>query len=67
VREHVAGVVATGVGLPDAALPAVHGWVAYLEDRALQWAALPAADRDAGRLALVTHCTRALSLLTTPA
>ena len=50
--------------LPDAALPAVHGWVAYLEDRALQWAALPAAERDAGRLALVDHCTRALALLT---
>ena len=43
--------------------PAVHGWVAYLEDRALQWAALPASERDAGRLALVDHCTRALTLL----
>ncbi len=66
VREHVAGVVVSATGLPDAALPAVHGWVAYLEDRALQWAALPAAERDAGRLALVDHCTRALTLLTTP-
>ena len=66
VREHVAGVVVSATGLPDAALPAVHGWVAYLEDRALQWAALPAAERDAGRLALVDHCTRALPLLTTP-
>ena len=42
----------------------MHGWVAYLEDRALQWAALPASERDAGRLALVDHCTRALTLLT---
>jgi AcrR family transcriptional regulator len=66
VREHVAGVVARATDLPDAALPAVHGWVAYLEDRALQWAALPAPERDAGRLALVDHCTRALNLLTTP-
>ena len=64
VREHVAGVVAAAAGLPESALPAVHGWVAYLEDRALQWAALPASDRDAGRLALVDHCTRALTLLT---
>ena len=65
VREHVAGVVAAAADLPESALPAVHGWVAYLEDRALQWAALPASDRDAGRLALVDHCTRALTLLTT--
>ena len=42
VREHVAGVVARATDLPDAALPAVHGWVAYLEDRALQWSARPA-------------------------
>ena len=66
VREHVAGVVAGATGLPDAVLPAVHGWVAYLEDRALQWSALPAAERDAGRTALVDHCTRALGLLTAP-
>ena len=66
VREHVAGVVASATGLPDAALPAVHGWVAYLEDRALQWAEAPAPERDAGRLALVDHCARALTLLTTP-
>ena len=67
VREHVAGVVARTTHLPDAALPVVHGWVAYLEDRALQWAALPASERDAGRFALIDHCTRALTLLTTPA
>ncbi|MFL6170491.1 MAG: TetR/AcrR family transcriptional regulator [Ornithinibacter sp.] len=67
VREHVAGVVVAVTGLPEAALPAVHGWVAYLEDRALQWAALPVPERDAGRLDLVDHCTRALTLLTTAA
>ena len=67
VREHVAGVVAAAASLPQDALPAVHGWVAYLEDRALQWAALPAAERDADRLALVDHCARALTLLTAPA
>ena len=64
VREHVAGVVARAADLPDAALPAVHGWVAYLEDRALQWSARPTAERDAGRRDLVDHCTRALTLLT---
>ncbi|MFL6081546.1 MAG: TetR/AcrR family transcriptional regulator [Ornithinibacter sp.] len=67
VREHVAGVVVAATGLPEAALPAVHGWVAYLEDRALQWAALRVPERDAGRLDLVDHCTRALTLLTTAA
>jgi len=50
--------------MPDAALPVAHGWVAYLEDRALQWSALPVEDRDAGRGALVDHCTAALALLT---
>ncbi|HET6966933.1 MAG TPA: TetR/AcrR family transcriptional regulator [Ornithinibacter sp.] len=64
LRERVAGLVATATEMPDAALPVAHGWVAYLEDRALQWSALPEAHRDAGRAALVDHCTRALTLLT---
>ena len=64
VREHVARVVVAATGLPDAARPAVHGWVAYLEDRALQWSALAAPERQAGRVALVDHCAAALPLLT---
>lgn len=64
VREHVARLVVRAAEMPDAVLPAVHGWVAYLEDRALQWSALPGAERDAGRAALVDHCTRALAVLT---
>ena len=64
VRERVAELVAAATGMPDAALPVAHGWVAYLEDRALQWSALPVEDRDAGRGALVDHCTAALALLT---
>ena len=67
VREHVAALVATATGMPDAALPVAHGWVAYLEDRALQWSALPEAERDAGRAALVDHCTHALTTLAAPA
>ena len=63
VRDRVATLVAAAVGMPDAALPVAHGWVAYLEDRALQWSALPEAEREAGREALVDHCTRALTLL----
>ena len=54
-------------GMPDAALPVAHGWVAYLEDRALQWSALPEAERDAGRAGLVDHCTHALTALATRA
>ena len=65
LRETVAGLVATAMGLPDDALPVAHGWVAYLEDRALQWSALPPPERDAGREVLVEHCTRALTLLAT--
>ena len=64
LRERIAGLVATATGLPDAALPVAHGWVAYLEDRALQWSTLPEPQRGADRAALVDHCTRALVLLT---
>jgi len=63
LRGRVAGIVAAATGMPDAALPVAHGWVAYLEDRALQWSALPPREREAGRDALVEHCTRALTLL----
>lgn len=64
LREQLAALVVAAADLPDAALPAAHGWVAYLEDRALQWSALPEAARDVERQALVEHCTRALALLT---
>ena len=63
VRERVAALVAAATGMPEAALPVAHGWVAYLEDRALQWSALPVADREAARAALVDHCARALGAL----
>lgn len=63
VREHVTGLVVGASGLPDAARPVVHGWVAYLEDRALQWAAVDAGDRDRAHAALVDHCVRALDAL----
>lgn len=64
LREHLAALVVAAADLPDAALPAAHGWVAYLEDRALQWSALPEQQRAAGREALVEHCAMALMLLT---
>jgi AcrR family transcriptional regulator len=64
IREHLASAVMAATGQPDAVRPVVHGWVAYLEDRALQWSALPRSERDAARTGLVDHCTRALALLT---
>ena len=64
LRGQLAALVVAAADLPDAALPAAHGWVAYLEDRALQWSALPEAAREAERRALVEHCTGALALLT---
>ena len=64
LREQLAALVVAAADLPDDALPATHGWVAYLEDRALQWSALPEAAREAEHPALVEHCTRALTLLT---
>ena len=64
LREQLAALVGAAADLPDDALPATHGWVAYLEDRALQWSALPEAAREAEHPALVEHCTRALTLLT---
>lgn len=64
VREHVARVVVAATDLPDAVWPAVHGWVAYLEDRALQWAALSPPEREGTRATLADHCARALPLLT---
>lgn len=64
LREQLAALVLGAADLPAAAMPAAHGWVAYLEDRALQWSALPEAAREAEHPALVEHCTRALTLLT---
>lgn len=64
LRGQLAALVAEVADLPDAALPAAHGWVAYLEDRALQWSALPEGQREAERQGLIEHCTEALTLLT---
>ena len=66
LREQLAALVVRAADLPATALPAAHGWVAYLEDRALQWSALPEQEREARRGELVAHCARALALLTSP-
>ena len=46
----------------EALLPAVHGWMAYVEDRALQWSGQPRAQRTSLD-AEVDRCTRAFDAL----
>lgn len=61
-RETVARRVVTAVGLDEGALATVHGWVAYVEDRALLWSGRPASSRpDVDRE--IDHCCRALRAL----
>ncbi len=66
VREQVTAIVVDVTGIPDAVRPVVHGWVAYLEDRALQWALLGTAERERERADLVEHCAHALDALVGP-
>ncbi len=58
LREQLAALVLSATGLPGTARPAVHGWVAYVEDRALQ-------AGDPVPAGLVPHCVAALHALTT--
>lgn len=51
------------LGLPDSSLPTVHAWVAYLEDRALQWTGRPEVERP-GLTGEIDHCCAALHALT---
>ncbi len=46
----------------DALLPAVHGWIAYVEDRALQWSGQPKGDRPT-LTSEVDRCARAFHAL----
>ena len=49
-----------GAGLPEQSTVTVHAWIAYVEDRALQWSE----RTDRGALAdEVTHCVAGLSAL----
>ncbi|WP_236567803.1 MULTISPECIES: TetR/AcrR family transcriptional regulator [unclassified Nocardiopsis] len=68
--ENVAGLrltlaerVATVLGLDGEALPVAHGWIAYVEDRALRWSAVPGPERATGLEAEADHCVRALEAL----
>lgn len=62
LRMTVARRVMAALGLDESTLAAVHGWAAYVEDRALHWSGLPKADRPP--LAHeVERCARALTAL----
>jgi len=54
--------VVEALGQDDAVLPAVHGWIAYVEDRALQWSGRPKAER-ASLESEVERCARAFHAL----
>jgi AcrR family transcriptional regulator len=50
------------LGHGQAVVPAVHGWIAYVEDRALQWSGRPKAER-AALGSEVERCARAFHAL----
>ena len=62
LRMTAARRVVDALGQDDAVLPAVHGWIAYVEDRALQWSGQPKAER-ATLDAEVERCARAFHAL----
>ena len=62
LRMTAARRVLVALELDAAALPAVHGWTAYVEDRALQWSGRPTTER-AELSAEVDRCARALHVL----
>ncbi len=61
-RMTVARRVADALGLGPDATPVVHGWTAYVEDRALLWSGTPSAER-ASLADEVGHCCAALTAL----
>lgn len=60
LRQELTTLVQQRAGLRDADLPVIHAWVAYVEDRALQWSSV---ENPTGRDALVEHCAKALPAL----
>jgi AcrR family transcriptional regulator len=62
LRMTAARRVVAALGHDDDALPAVHGWIAYVEDRALQWSGQPKAQR-ATLASEVERCAKAFHAL----
>ncbi len=63
LRERIAELAMSATDLPAPALGAAHAWVAYVEDRALQWSARDEAARALTLEAEVAHCIAALHAL----
>lgn len=61
-RMSVTRRVASAIDIDDNAVPVVHGWTAYVEDRALLWSGLPTGQRT-DLADEVAHCCRALPAL----
>jgi len=61
-RMTVALRVVAALGLPSDKVPVVHGWTAYVEDRALLWSGTPVAERTPLGDE-VGHCSAALTSL----
>jgi AcrR family transcriptional regulator len=61
-RMTVARRVVDAIGLDATTTPVVHGWTAYVEDRALLWSGTPVAERPPLGDE-VAHCCRSLVVL----
>lgn len=61
-RMAVARRALEAAGLEESLLDVVHGWTAYVEDRALRWTGLPLSSRLPLE-AEIAHCCRALGAL----
>jgi AcrR family transcriptional regulator len=61
-RTTVARMVVRALGLDESAITVVHGWTAYVEDRALLWSGLPVPERTP-LVDEVDHCCAALASL----
>lgn len=62
MRMAIARLVLDLLGLPGRSQAVVHGWVAYVEDRALQWSEEPT-DQRMTEGDVATHCRTALHAL----
>lgn len=62
LRMTAARRVVEALGQDPRVLPAVHGWMAYVEDRALQWSGQPRAER-AALASEVERCAQAFHAL----
>ncbi|WP_460747387.1 TetR/AcrR family transcriptional regulator [Nocardiopsis oceani] len=63
LRETMGARVRALLELPESAGPTAHAWTAYVEDRALQWTAVPVEQRPRDLADEVDHCVRALKAL----